>query len=166
VVALGLAALGASNRAAAAFAAAGVEVPSILILTALALALAQVPAVSRLVGARLLGMVGVYLFLAVIGAFCDVHALARLGRVGLVLLAFAGLTVLFHGVVTFGAAWLFRMDLEGAAVASQANVGGSTSALALAKSLGREDLLVPGILLGSLGNAVGTFLGFLAVRLA
>jgi uncharacterized membrane protein len=51
-------------------------------------------------------------------------------------------------------------------VVSQANVGGSTSALALAKSLGREDLLVPGILLGSLGNAVGTFLGFLAVRLA
>ena len=35
----------------------------------------------------------------------------------------------------------------GAAVASQANVGGSTSALALAKSLGREDLLVPAILL-------------------
>lgn len=165
VLALGLGAHGLSNLAAAALAGAGIAVPSILILTIVALVLAQVPAVSRLAGARVFGMVGVYLFLAVIGAFCDVEALARLGRLGLVLLAFAGVTVLVHGLVLFGTAWLFRMDLAGAAVASQANVGGSTSALALAKSLGREDLLVPGILLGSIGNAIGTFLGFLAVAL-
>jgi uncharacterized membrane protein len=73
--------------------------------------------------------------------------------------------VLVHGAVTFGAAWIFRMDLDGAAVASQANVGGATSALALAKSLGREDLLLPGILLGSIGNAIGTFLAFTVARL-
>jgi uncharacterized membrane protein len=76
------------------------------------------------------------------------------------------MVVLAHGVVIFGAAWIFRIDLAGAAVASQANVGGATTALALAKSLGREDLLVPGILLGSLGTAIGTFLGFLAARLS
>jgi uncharacterized membrane protein len=73
--------------------------------------------------------------------------------------------VFAHGALIFGVAWLFRMDPDGAAVASQANVGGSTSALALAKSLGREDLLLPGILLGSLGNAIGTFLGFVAAGL-
>ena len=61
----------------------------------------------------------------------------------------------------FGGAWLFKLDLESAAVASQANIGGGTSALVLAKSLGREDLVLPAILIGSLGNAVGTFLGFL-----
>jgi uncharacterized membrane protein len=109
-------------------------------------------------------MVAVYLFLCVVGAFCDVRALGSIGTLGLVLLAFAVITVFVHGAVIFGAAWLFRMDLAGAAVASQANVGGSTSALALAKSLGRQDLLLPGILLGSLGNAIGTFLGFLVAR--
>jgi uncharacterized membrane protein len=143
----------------------GVTVPSILIITTLALVLAQVPSVSRLAGPRVLGMYAVYLFLTVIGAFCDVHALASLGTLGLVLLAFTAVTVLVHGIIVFGAAWLFRMDLDGAAVASQANVGGSTSALALAKSLGREDLILAGILLGSLGNAIGTFLGFAVVGL-
>lgn len=166
VLALGGAGLWVSDAAAQALARAGVTVPSILILTALALALAQVRAVSRLPGARALGMYGVYLFLAVVGAFCDLQAMAGLGSLGLWLLAFAALTVLVHGLVIFAAAWSFGMDLDGAAVASQANVGGSTSALALAKSLGREDLLVPGILLGSLGNALGTFLGFLAAGLA
>jgi uncharacterized membrane protein len=140
---------------------AGLYAPAILIITAVALLFAQVPAISHMRGARLLGMVGVYLFLAVIGAHCDVRALAGLGALGPTLLAFATTVVLVHGLVVFGVAWIFRMDLEGAALASQANVGGSTSALALAKSLGREDLLVPGILLGALGNALGTFLAFL-----
>jgi uncharacterized membrane protein len=165
VLALGGAAFLVSNAAANRLAAGGVPVPSILVLTTLALALAQMRAVSTLPGARVLGMYALYLFLTVIGAFCDVRALASLGRIGPALLGVAGLTVLAHAAVIFGAAWLFRIDLDGAAVASQANIGGSTSALALAKSLGREDLLVPGILLGLLGTAIGTFLGFLVARL-
>ena len=166
VLAMGAAALWVSLLAASAFAAAGVPVPMILIITTLALVLAQVPAVNRLPGPRVLGMWAVYLFLAVVGVFCDVRAMGGLGLLGVALLAFATLTVAIHGLIIFGAAWIFRMDLAAAAVASQANVGGSTSALALAKSLGREDLLLPGILLGALGNAIGTFLGFVAVALS
>ena len=165
VLALGVGAMWISELAAGALAAGGMNVPSILIITTFALVLAQIRAVSRMPGARVLGMCGVYLFLAVIGAYCDIQALGRLGTLGLALLAFATITVLAHGAIIFGAAWLFGMDWDAAAVASQANVGGSTSALALAKSLGREDLLLPGILLGSLGNAIGTFLGFMAAGL-
>jgi uncharacterized membrane protein len=92
--------------------------------------------------------------------------LAPMASIRAVLLVFALGLVLVHGIIMFGIARLFRMDLGAAAVASQANVSGSTSALALAKSLGREDLLVPGILLAALGTAIGTFLGFLVVRFA
>lgn len=135
-------------------------IPAILILTTIALVLAQIPWFERLRGARLLGMVAVLLFLAVIGAFCDVRQLGELGRLGLVLLGFAGTMVLIHGFVIFGAARLLRIDVDIAAIASQANVGGSTSALALARSLGRADLVLPAVLIGALGNAIGTFLGF------
>jgi uncharacterized membrane protein len=165
VLALGAGALWISMLAAAWLAALDLQVPMILIITALALVLAQLPAINRLPGPRVLGMWAVYLFLAVVGVFCDVRAMGGLGMLGVALLAFATLTVVTHGLVIFLIAWLFRMDLAAAAVASQANVGGSTSALALAKSLGREDLLLPGILLGALGNALGTFVGFLAVRM-
>ena len=57
-------------------------VPSIIVLTTLALALAQVPVFKRLRGARLLGMFAVYLFLAVIGALCDIAALRGIGGRG------------------------------------------------------------------------------------
>jgi len=138
----------------------GDQVPSIIILTVIALALAQVPAITRLPGSRSLGLFAVYLFLCVIGAYCDVGALAEIGGLGLTLLVFTFVLVIVHGSITFGAAWLLRMDVDIAAVASQANVGGGTSALALARSLGRSDLVLPAVLIGSLGTALGTFLGF------
>ncbi|MCB9290342.1 MAG: DUF819 family protein [Lewinellaceae bacterium] len=162
VLALGMGALLISNRLAAWTEALGFAVPSIIIITVLALVVAQLPAARRLRGAQALGMFSVYLFLAVIGAFCDVQALQSLGFLGLALFGFALTTILVHGLATFGAARLMKMDPALAAVASQANVGGGTSALALARGIGRNDLVLPAVLLGSLGNALGTFLGFWA----
>ena len=48
-------------------------------------------------------------------------------------------------------------------IASQANIGGGASAIALAEAFDRKDLILPAILVGSLGNALGTYLGFLVV---
>ena len=138
-----------------------VHIPSILILTSLGIVLAQFKMISRMKGAKLLGMFAVYVFLAVIGAFCDLSALAGSGRLGLMLLVFTTIAVLIHGLVIFGAGAIFKIDPDIVAVASQANIGGGTSALALARSLGRSDLTVPAVLVGSLGYALGTYLGFL-----
>jgi uncharacterized membrane protein len=126
----------------------GFGIPSILILTTLALALAQLPMVQRLKGTRMVGWLAVMVFLAVIGALCDLSALSAIGPLA------GKLTILV-------AVTLLRIDTAVSAVASQANVGGSTSALALARSLGRSDLMLPAILVGSLGNALGTYLGFM-----
>lgn len=142
----------------------GVGVPSVLILTTLALVLAQVPGISGLRGLETLGMFSVYLFLAVVGAYCDVSALGRIGDLGVGLFAVASLSVLFHGLFLFLIGRLFLNDWAVLAVASQANIGGPTSALALARSLSRNDLLLPAILVGSLGYGVGTYLGFLAAE--
>jgi len=143
----------------------GVGIPSTLILTTLALILAQFSFVQRLRGARLLGLFAVYLFLSVIGALCDVQALIRMGQLAPVLGTFVVVLVGIHGLLVFGAARLFRYDLATAAVASQANIGGGTSALALARSLGRGDLELPAILVGSIGLVLGNYLGFLVVAM-
>jgi uncharacterized membrane protein len=143
----------------------GVDVPAVLILSTLALLLAQVPMIQRLAGARLLGLLAVYLFLAVIGSLCDAQALIRMGELAPVLGVFVVILVGIHGTVVFTAARVLRFDLATAAVASQANIGGGTSALALARSLGRADLELPAILVGSAGLALGNYLGFSVVAL-
>ena len=122
--------------------------------------LAQLPAIQKLRGTRVCGWLAVMMFLAVIGALCDFAALRGIGDLGGSLLVFAAVVVGVHGLIVFGSAALLRLDPAMAAVASQANIGGSTSALALARSLGRADLALPAILVGSLGNALGTYLGF------
>jgi uncharacterized membrane protein len=143
----------------------GVDIPDVLVLSTLALALAQLPFVQRLRGARLLGLLAVYLFLAVIGSLCDGRALIRMGELAPVLGIFVVVLVTVHGVLIYGAARLLRFDLATAAVASQANIGGATSALALARSLGRSDLELPAILVGTAGLALGNYLGFAMVAL-
>lgn len=137
-----------------------VSLPVVVLLSIIALVLAQVPFITRLRGIRVVGMFAIYLFLAVIGAHCDLGSLQALGATGLTMLLLISIIVGVHGVLTFGLAWLLRIDLDLTAIASQANIGGSPSALALARSLGRDDLVLPGVMAGSLGYAIGTFIGF------
>ncbi len=139
-------------------------IPSIIVLTIIALVIAQLPWARMIKGAQVLGMFSVYLFLATIGAFCNLEALGQLGWLGLYLFLFALVIVGIHGLFTVVAARILKLDPALAAVASQANIGGATSALALARSLGRNDLVLPAVLLGSLGLALGTFLGFLTTE--
>jgi len=54
---------------------------------------------------------------------------------------------------------LLRLDLGTLAVASQAAVGGPSSALAVAISREWRHLVLPAVIVGLLGYAVGTYLG-------
>jgi uncharacterized membrane protein len=163
LLALALGGLWISHRLSAWTAELGAQVPAMLILTTVALLAAQIPAVHRLGGARMLGVFGAHLFLAVIGAGCDFEALAELGRIGGLLMLFVALVVLIHGLVQFGAGRLLRLRPEILAVASSANVGGALTIMPIAAGLKRMDLLLPGIIVGSLGNAIGTYAGFMMV---
>ena len=139
----------------------GWSFPSILVLTTIALVLAQIPLVQRLDGAKLLGMFSVYLFLAVVGAFCEIGALIQVGENAFAILLFTSLIVIIHAIFLLVMAFFLKSDWAIVAVASQANIGGASTALALAKSLRRNDLILPAILAGSLGSGLGTYLGFL-----
>ena len=76
--------------------------------------------------------------LVAVGAYCDIGAMSGLGELGVTLLIFTLVTVLIHGVIVYGLAWTFRVNPVIASIASQANVGGGTSALALARSKGEH----------------------------
>lgn len=146
-------------------AAIGWSVPPILILTTIALIAAQLPAVHRLSGASVMAAYGSYLFLCVIGAYCDIGALAGLGGLAVRLMLFVGVVLTVHAVVLFGAGLAAGGDPDILAIASTANIAGATTVLPLAEGLGRMDLLLPGILAGSLGNAIGTYVGFAVVAM-
>jgi len=137
-------------------------VPSVVWLTTFTLAAAQVPAVRRLQGALHLGTLALNLFFVVIGIGSRV---AEILAVGIEVFYFTATVVLIHGLVTFAAARLVRLDAETTAVASQAAVGGPSTAMALAIARRQPGLALPGLVAGLLGYAAGTYLG-LAVAYA
>jgi uncharacterized membrane protein len=138
-------------------------IPSIITITTLGIVLAQFKWVSELKGSQGLGLYLVYIFLAVIGAYCEIESVLALKEVGLTLLLFTGMAVLIHGVVIVLLGGLVLRDWDMVAISSQANVGGGTTAIALAETFGRKELVLPAILVGTLGNALGTYLGFAVI---
>jgi len=141
------------------------SIPSILTLTTIGILLAQTKFVSQLHGAHTLGLYMVYLFLAVIGAYCEISAVVELKELGWTLFLFTSIAVFMHGLLIIILGGLFYRDWSMIAIASQANVGGGPTALALAETFGRKELMLPAILVGTLGNALGTYLGFLVIQL-
>lgn len=137
-------------------------VPSIVWLTTLALAVGQIPAVRRLDGAMELGILVLNLFFVLIGIG---SRFAEIANVGLEIFWFTLIVVVVHGVLTFGLAKLAGLDAETTAVASQAAVGGPSTAMALAISRGRRELVLPGVMVGLLGYAAGTYAGLIVAGL-
>jgi len=135
---------------------------AILWLTTLALVAAQLPPVRRLRGALPLGVVALNLFFVTIGIG---SRFAEIARVGPEVFYLTASVVAVHGVLTFGFARVARLDAETTAVASQAAVGGPSTALALAIARGRPGLALPGLMAGLLGYAVGNYAGLAAAWL-
>lgn len=161
LIALALLSLITSDVVAAWSESIGFGIPAILILTSIALVLAQFHYFQKMGGANLLGMFSVYLFLVVVGAFCEIGALQSVGEKAPEIILFTSVIVLIHGAFLILIALLFKFDWAIVAIASQANIGGASTALALSKSFNRSDLLLPAILVGSLGTGLGTYLGFI-----
>lgn len=137
-------------------------VPSVLFLTTIALILAQVPAVRAMHGSGVIGNYLVLVFLAGNGAQ---SVLANIVVIGPPIVYFAAITVFVHGAVIFVIGRLLGFDLPTLAIASQANVGGPASAMALATARGYSDRLLPGVAVGLLGYAAGNYLGLVVASL-
>ncbi|MFP3938734.1 MAG: DUF819 domain-containing protein [Thermoanaerobaculia bacterium] len=137
-------------------------IPSVVWLTTFALAVGQLPPVRRLQGSFHLGTLALNLFFVVIGIGSRV---AEILAVGVEIFYFTATVVLVHGVVVFVAARFARLDVETTAVASQASVGGPSTAMALAIARRRPDLALPGVMVGLLGYAAGNYLGLAVAHL-
>ncbi len=154
----GLAAITLGAMVAARLLAAAVPViPAVLWLTTIALVLGHTAPIRKLRGAPVLGNSLLYLFLAGNGAQSLVSEMLAYGPS---LFLYALITVGVHGLVIFGIGRLLRFDAGTLVVASQANVGGAASAVAIATARGYGDKLLPGIVVALGGYAFGNYLGF------
>jgi uncharacterized membrane protein len=98
-----------------------------------------------------------HLFFVVIGIWSRV---AEIAAVGVSVFFFTLVVIGVQALVVYGVGRLARLDVGTLSVASQAAVGGPSSALAVAVAREWPGLVLPGIIVGLLGYAVGSYLGF------
>ena len=152
----GLAAVGLSDQLSKGLAGIGFAVPSILVLTTVAVVLAQAPGLESRQFCSGCGQWLIQPFFVVVGLGTP---LAGVLTEGAWILVYAAIVVGMHGVVVLLLRWRCRLPLAELLVASQAAIGGPSTALALATAIQRDDLAVAGVALGLLGYGVGTYLG-------
>ncbi|HXV73544.1 MAG TPA: DUF819 family protein, partial [Sphingomonadales bacterium] len=134
--------------------------PGLTILFATLAAVLLATAIPRLArwldGSFAFGMFLMLIFFASLGATANVAALIAAAPL---ILLFAFVVVAVHALVLFGVGRFTRFTLPELVTASNACVLGAATAAALAASQGWKSLVTPGVLLGTLGYAIATFLG-------
>jgi uncharacterized membrane protein len=134
------------------------------IISALALipATAMPKLMSKLHGGYELGIGLSFVFFAMIAAGADVVTLMEQAPV---LILIIGIMLTVHAVITFGLGAVFKLSLPELITASNAAILGATTAPALAAAKGWKGLVTPGVLVGVLGYAIGTFIATLVADL-
>lgn len=143
---------------------AGVEQYAILVITVLAVLVANIfrRPLRTLRGDTEIGILVMYLFFFVVGASTDLNAFVE-NAGGIVLLTVIMLTV--HVVLLVLATRWLKFDPAEALIASNACILGPATAAALAASRGWQHLITPGLMCGLAGYVIANFAGIGIARL-
>ena len=109
-------------------------------------------------GSQEIGTYLIYLFLFVIGVPANIYTVLTEAPL---FLALTFLMVVVNMLFCFAGARLLKFDLEDAIIASNANIGGPTTAAGMAVSQGWSRLVGPAMLVGVLGYVIGNYAGTL-----
>ncbi len=113
---------------------------------------------SNLGGAQEIGTFLIYIFFVVIGVPASIQSIIMNSPL---LLVFCFIVVFINMLVTFICAKIFKFNLEDAILASNACIGGPTTAAAMAVSKGWTKLIAPIMLIGTLGYVIGNYCGLI-----
>lgn len=131
----------------------------VLIVSTLGIALSFTRA-KRIPSSHNLAMALVYVFVARMGATASLEGLTQAPA----FLLGAAIWIVIHGLFCLAGAWLFKVDVHSAAIASAANVGGAASAPVVAAHH-RESLVPVSILMALIGYAIGNYAAWIAGQL-
>lgn len=109
-------------------------------------------------GSQELGTFLIYIFFVVIGVPASIPLILEKSPL---LLVFCFIMVLINMIITFLFGKLFKFNLEEIVLASNANIGGPTTAAAMAIAKGWNKLVIPILLVGTLGYVLGNYFGIL-----
>ena len=103
-----------------------------------------------------LGFFLLFVFLAVVGAASDVRVIVASSPW---VLLFVLVALVVHLLVMIVGSRLLSISLEELSIASAANIGGTATSAPMATALDMKKAITPAVMIGMIGNVIGTFIG-------
>lgn len=107
-------------------------------------------------GSQEIGTFLIHLFFVVIGIPASIPLIVQNAPL---LLVFCMIIIVINMIISLTAGKLFKFDLEQILLVSNANIGGPTTAAAMAIAKGWKNLIGPILVVGTIGYIIGNYIG-------
>ena len=137
------------------------DTAAVLTVTTLGIVASLIPAVNRIKSSFQLGMYFIYVFCIIVASKADLMALFNVDNVNLMvnLLLYIALvlvgSLLFHALLS----WIFKINVDEYIITSTALSNSPPFVPVVAAALKNKEVVIPGMIIGVIGYAIGNYLG-------
>lgn len=134
---------------------------AILTVTTLGILASLVPAINRIKRSFQLGMFFIYMFCVIVASKADLAAVFREDNVSLLVNMFLFIALVIVGSLLLHAflSWIFRISVDDYIITSTALSNSPPFVPVVAAALRNKEVVVPGMIIGVIGYAIGNYLG-------
>jgi uncharacterized membrane protein len=137
------------------------DTAAVLTVTTLGILASLVPSINRIKSSFQLGMYFIYVFCVIVASKADIIALFSVENINLLynLLLYIAIVIvgslLLHSILS----WIFRINVDDFIITSTALSNSPPFVPVVAAALRNKEVVVPGMIIGVIGYAIGNYLG-------
>jgi uncharacterized membrane protein len=137
------------------------DTAAVLTVTTLGILASLVPGINRIKGSFQLGMYFIYIFCVIVASKADLIALFNVENVNLMvnLLLYIALVIVGSLILHSILSWIFRINVDDYIITSTALSNSPPFVPVVAAALRNKEVVVPGMIIGVIGYAIGNYLG-------
>lgn len=137
------------------------DTAAVLSVTTLGIAASLVPAINRIKSSFQLGMYFIYVFCIIVASKADLIALFNVENIQLMvnLLLYIALVIVGSLILHAILSWIFRINVDDYIITSTALSNSPPFVPVVAAAIRNKEVVVPGMIIGVIGYAIGNYLG-------
>jgi uncharacterized membrane protein len=134
---------------------------AVLTVTTLGIGASLIPAVNRIKSSFQLGMYFIYVFCVIVASKADIVALFSVENIDLLanMLMYIALVIVGSLILHAILSWIFRINVDDYIITSTALSNSPPFVPVVAAALRNKAVVVPGMIIGVIGYAIGNYLG-------
>ena len=137
------------------------DTAAVLSVTTLGIAASLVPAINRIKSSFQLGMYFIYVFCIIVASKADLIALFNVENIQLMvnLLLYIALVIVGSLILHAILSWIFKINVDDYIITSTALSNSPPFVPVVAAAIRNKEVVVPGMIIGVIGYAIGNYLG-------